>query len=612
MDFLFKYIRSLLLLAATILTVVLIACQPATELVEVTRVVESTVVETRVIEVEGELQTIEVTRVVEQVVEPTSEPVPQGGNVVESNFADINTFNPVLGNDQASADVYERMYLGLVTLEAHTGLISGSLAESWDVSDDGLTFTFHLRDDVNWSDDTPLTASDVVFTFDAINTPEVASPRRSNFANVASYQALDDHTVEVTFSEIDCTFLANITTGIIPAHVYDNDPLQIPDSPENTAPTVTSGPFMYREWVADDHVTLEANPNYYLGRPNVDTWSRRVFADQSAEFAGLLAGAADQSGRNVGSQFVSVVEGQIAAGTPLNIQKFLDNGNTFLAFNLADPANPQNGWDDLDGDGAYTPGEPPLEQDPHPVFADRAVREAIAWAVDYTGIINQVAAGQGVPTVANVWPSIEWAYNTDLTPRSQDLERAQGILDEAGWVDSNGDGVRDKDGRPLAFRLMTNAGNETRENIGIVLKDELDAIGFDVTLDYLEFGTVVANLVGQSYDAVIIGFGGGAPEPDDSSQFSYINDEVGAGFNFVSYYNPVVEENLARGKSVPGCGVEDRAPYYLSNQEELYNDLPYIFLYVDLRNGVWWDRLKETDPNTWNRWYNVESWYIVP
>lgn len=602
--------RTLMLLAATALTSLLIACQPTVEPVEVTRLVENTVVETRIVEVEGELQTIEVTRVVE--VEPTGEPVPQGGNVVESQFADINTLNPILGNDQASADVYDRMFLSLVGLEPQSGVVIGELAESWDVSEDGLTFVFHLRDDVNWTDGTPLTAADVVFTFEAINTPELASPRRSVFATVTSYEALDDYTVEVVFSEVDCSFLANLAIGIIPAHVYDHDPLQVIDSPENLAPTVTSGPLKFGEWVPDDHVTLEANPDYFLGGPNIDTWTRRVFADQSAEFAALLAGAADQSGRNVGNQFVSVVEGQIAAGTPLNIQKFLDNGNTFLAFNLADPQNPQNGWDDLDGDGAYTPGEPPLEQDPHPLFGDRAVREAIAWAVDYTGIINQVAAGQGVPTVANVWPSIEWAYNNELAPRSQDLERAQAILDEAGWVDSDGDGIREKDGQPLAFRLMTNAGNETRENIGIVLKDELDAIGFAVTLDYLEFGTVVANLLGQSYDAVIIGFGGGPPEPDDSSQFSYISDEVGAGFNFVSYYNPVVEENLASGKAVPGCAVEERAPYYLSNQEEIFDDVPYVFLYVELRNGVWWDRLNETDPNTWDRWYNIENWYLSP
>jgi hypothetical protein len=123
---------------------------------------------------------------------------------------------------------------------------------------------------------------------------------------------------------------------------------------------------------------------------------------------------------------------------------------------------------------------------------------------------------------------------------------------------------------------------------------------------------VVANLVGQTFDVVIIGFGGGAPEPDDSSQFSFVNDEVGAGFNFVSYYNETVEENLAAGKSVAGCAPEDRAPFYQENQEQMFNDIPYIWLYTDLNNAVWWDRVQNYIPNTWNLWYNVEDWYVTP
>ena len=602
-------LRSIVLLfVLVLLAAILIACQPQTQTIEVTRVVDNTIVETRLVEPEPEL--MEVTR--EVVVQPTDEPIPQGGDVVESTFADASTLNPVLSNDQSSADVIGNMFLGLTNLDPVSGSIIGSIADSWDISDDGLVYTFHLNDSIQWSDGTPLTAHDVVFSFDAINTDSVASPRRSNFAQVDSWRAIDDYTLELTMTAVDCTLLGNLVTGVLPAHVYAADPANITDSPENIAPTVVSGPFLFREWIPDDHISLDANPNFYLGRPNVDSWTYRVYADQASEFAGLLAGEVDIASRGVGKQYVSVVDGQIAAGQELNMRKFFDNGYNFIGLNLANPENPQNGWEDLDGDGAYTEGEPPLEQDPHPVLSDLAVRQAMAYAMDYEGINNTVAFGQAAPIVSNVWPSILWAYNNDLISYAQDLERAQAILDEAGWVDEDGDGVREKDGRRLAFSLMTNAGNETRENIGIVAKDVLDSIGFEITLDYLEFGAVVDRLVGQTYDAVIIGFGGGPPEPDDSSQFSYRNDEVGAGFNFVSYYNETVEANLAEGKSVPGCAEADRAPFYLSNQEEIYNDLPYIFLHVDLENGVWWNRVQNYDPNVWNRWHNVQDWYIAP
>ena len=149
---------------------VLAACQPQVVEVEVTREVANTVVETRVVEVEGETVVEQVTRVVE--VMATDVPTPQGGNLVESSFADANTFNPVLGNDSASSDNYGRMFLSMTGLDPFSGAIIPQAAESWEVSDDGLTYTFTLRDDIFWSDGTPFTATDVVFSFDAINTDE--------------------------------------------------------------------------------------------------------------------------------------------------------------------------------------------------------------------------------------------------------------------------------------------------------------------------------------------------------------------------------------------------------------------------------------------------------
>lgn len=603
-------------LGLSLLALVLVACSPQT--VEVTRVVTETVTETVTESLE-----VEVTRVIEgetvtETVIVTATPLPatQGGNLVESSFADISTLNPVLSSDNASGINIGLMFYALAGLEPFSGAVVPQIAESWDVSEDGLTYTFHLRDDVMWSDGTQLTANDVAFTFDAINTDSVASPRRSNFTEVESWTAVDDFTLELKLKSVDCTVLSNVgVQGILPAHVYGGDPETIAENAENTAPSVVSGPFTFVEHVADDHVTLAANPGFYLGKPNVDTWTYRVYADQSAELAGMLAGEVDYM--SVGPQFVSVIEGQIASGDDLNIQKFFSNGYTFIGYNLANPANPQNGWDDTDGDGKWTEGEPPLAQDPHPVLSDLAVRQAMAHSIDYTGIINKVAFGQGGPTVANVWPSITWAYNNEIEPYAQDLEKAAQMLADAGWVPGSATNdadvpILEKDGVQLTLNLMTNAGNETRENIGVLTKDVLDGLGFNIQLEFIEFGTVVQKLLGQEFDMVIIGFGGGAPEPDDSSQFSYVNDEVGAGFNFVSYYNATVEDNLKQGKGVPGCLEDARAPFYQSNQVEIYNDVPYSFLYIPLANNVWRDRLQGIDPNPWSLRYDIEQWSLEP
>ncbi|MGB1253932.1 MAG: ABC transporter substrate-binding protein, partial [Candidatus Promineifilaceae bacterium] len=168
------------------------------------------------------------------------------------------------------------------------------------------------------------------------------------------------------------------------------------------------------------------------------------------------------------------------------------------------------------------------------------------------------------------------------------------------------------EGQELTLRLMTNSGNEARENIGLLMKDTLDGIGFNVELDYKEFGTVVQDLLGQNYDMVIIGFGGGAPEPDDASQFSFKNDEVGAGFNFVSFYDEQFEANLDAGKAVPGCAEDERAPFYQENQSIFHEEAPYAMLHVPLSNAVWYNDLENYDPNVWDSYYNMEEWYLAP
>ena len=605
--------KRLLFIVGALVALFVVACTPEPEIIEVTSVVTEVqeVVVTEVVTevVEGEEVQVEVTKVVEVQVTPTAEPAPQGGTVINSTFSDISTLNPILGSDSTSSNVYAKMFLALLTIDPFTGANAPQIADSWDVSEDGLTYTFNLRDDISWSDGTPLTANDVIFTWDAINTDEVESPRRSNFSTVESWTAVDDYTIEVQLKSLDCTTVANLGTSVLTAHVYDNDPLNIVDSPENTAPTVVSGPFAFGEHQPDSFVSLVPNETYYLGAPNVDGWTVRQFADQSAEIAAVLAGEIDYTG--IGAQFVSTIEGAIAAGDPFSTFKFFDDGYTYVGFNLANPENPQNGWDDLDGDGLYTDGEPALPQDPHPVLSDKSVRQAIAMSINYTDIINKVAFGQGGPMNANVVPAVGWAYNTDLTPYTQDLEGAAALLDEAGWVDDDGDGVRSKDGVDLAFTLTTNAGNEIRENIAVLMEETLEGNGFAVELDIIDFGTVVEKLLGQTYDAVIIGWTGVGADPDDRWAFSYQNDEVGAGFNFVSFYNEEFEANVNDGVAVAGCAEAERAPYYMRNQEIFHDEAIYAVFYVPLATVVFHDRLQGTDPGPWTVTWNMQDWYLT-
>ncbi|MCD4699334.1 MAG: hypothetical protein K8R91_02030, partial [Phycisphaerae bacterium] len=405
------------------------------------------------VEVEGETVYLEIT--------PTPAPLAKGGTIITSSFSDATILNPILGNDNASSQVYDLLFVPLLNSDPFTGEIIGVAATGWDVSDDGLVYTFHMRDDITWTDGTPLTANDFKYTYDAVGSELVDTPRKGAVELVESIEVIDDYTAVVTFSDLDCTALSNFTLGLLPAHIHAADFSDIMDSPENEAPTVTSGPFMFSEWIRDDHVTLAANPDYYLGAPNVEGWILRIFADTSAELAAFMAGELDYI-EQLGAQYVSTIEGRIAGGDPFNLHKNFDDGYVWVAMNYADTDNPQIGWVDENENGLFDADEAHQEQDPHPVLSDLAVRQAIAHSIDVNGIVQQVIFGQGVPQTANVLPAIEWAYNDNLQPYVFDTELAAQILEDAGWVDSNGDGLREKDGVELTISLMTNQGNEVR------------------------------------------------------------------------------------------------------------------------------------------------------
>jgi peptide/nickel transport system substrate-binding protein len=554
---------------------------------------------------------IEKTVEVEVLITPTPEPIPQGGSIVESTFDDAQILNPILSSDSSSSDVHTKLFLALLRLDEFSGEVVSEIADSWTVSEDGLTYTFKLRDDIFWTDGTPVTANDVKFTYDAIGSELVDTPRKSNIELVDSFNVIDDYTLEIVFHTLDCTALQNFTLGILPAHMYAEDFSDIMENPLNTEPTVTNGPFKFQEWVKDTNITLVRNEDYYLGSPNLDGWIYRVFADTSAELTAFLAGEIDLL--SVEPQYVSVIEGEIAKGQPFAMKKFFNDGYSFVGFNMASPENPQMGWVDADESGEFEEGEAPnLEQEPHPILGDVLVRKAISYSLDYTNIINRVVFGQGAPIVANVLPTIEWAYNDELEPYALDTEMAAQLLDEAGWVLPEGGTVRMKDGQPLALSIMTNAGNETRENIAAIMKDTLDAMGFDITLDILDWGTVVENLLDQQFDMVIIGWIGKGSDPDDTEFWAYRYDDPGGGSNFISYYNEEVESKVGEARALPGCLTEGRGELYKDIQALIHEDAPYAFLFNPLGNVIWNTRLQAINPGPWSTYYNVEEWYLTP
>ena len=233
--------------------------------VPVTRVLTQSVVEQSTVVVPVE-RTVVVTEqeTVQVVVTLTPTPIPTGGYVARASYGDASTANPILASDQASRTLSDLMFEGLFTVDPFTGEMLPNFAERWTVSNDGLTYTFTLREGLQWSDAQPITAQDLYFTYAALLSGELDTPNNKLVANVEELEILDDRTMAVTFREADCSNLESLQLGWLPAHVFTDDVTSydygaLSKHAFNTAPSAVSGPFALKEWARGDHWTQVRN-----------------------------------------------------------------------------------------------------------------------------------------------------------------------------------------------------------------------------------------------------------------------------------------------------------------------------------------------------------------
>jgi len=520
----------------------------------------------------------------------------RGGVWTRSTSADASILNPILLSDNASSAITSMLVPGLIATDPISGAFvpEGSMSERWEVSDDGLVWTFYLRDGVTWSDGEPVDAADFKFTYDAVASDLVETPRKSNVELIESIEVIDPLTVQVTFNQVKCDGLGDLGLGWLPSHLFAPDFSDVMTNEYNQAPSVSAGPFVFQNWTRDDNTILTRNESYWEGAPNMDGMIYRVVPDSGTRLAQLLSGEIDTTGLEP-TQLSSV------EGNPnINIYSFQDDGYDYIGLNLANPANPLPG---KDADGNL------VEQDPHPILSDINVRKAIAHALDYDTIINSVYLGRGYQIASNVLPAVEWAHDPSIAPYAYDQELARQLLEEAGWVDSNGDGIREKDGAELKLVLVTNAGNKVREDLGALVQDQLGQIGFNIDFQAIDFGTLVQQLLGQTYDMVIIGWTGVGADPNDDVFWRTDFDTPGSGFNFVSYQNPRMDELLQAGVSVPGCDPAERAPIYQEIQQIIHDDVPYVFISGGVGDVGYNNRWEGIDPGPWIFYWNVHQWW---
>jgi len=512
---------------------------------------------------------------------PTSAPAKVAGQpaastgapsqVVLADFAEPALLNPALSTE--SPRVSRLIFDALVQPDAKLGTPTGSLAEKWDLSADGLTYTFHLRPNLKWSDGQPLTADDAKFTFDLIRDPKNASPFKSNFNLVSSIEAPDPLTLKVTLTAPSCPFLLNsMTQGILPKHALANSPDLLKDD-FNVNPTAGSGPFVFKDRQKGDRITLVANPNYWRGKPKFDQWIFKTVADSTAEALQLKTGEVDYAV----VQPDALQELQTAG---LDVKSYLPQVNEYIAYNLK-----------------------------RPLFQDVRVRQALTYALDRNQIVQEVLFGQGEVALSPI-TSVSWAFNPKVPAYDYNVEKAQQLLTQAGWVKGS-DGVLQKDGKPFQFQLETNSGNKIRASVLVVAQAAYKKLGMDVQTNVLELSAFNQKIKAQhDFDAAVVQ-PVKAIDPDQIpawSSGSYPN-----GQNFVGYANPEVDQILQQAATVPGCAQADRQQLYNRFQDILTQDQPGTFLYVRKTTIAVNKRIQGFDPSPWaSDEYGIQDWLLGP
>jgi len=239
------------------------------------------------------------------------------------------------------------------------------------------------------------------------------------------------------------------------------------------------------------------------------------------------------------------------------------------------------------------------------------VRRAIQLAINLDEIMEKAVLGEG-SVMASFLVTSSWAVDPNLAPITQDQEAAKALLAEAGWADTDGDGILDKDGMKFSFELLTNEGNTRRGQIAELVQQHLAQIGIEVQVSAIDFNQLLDLQDSQTFDAVVLGWRNSYPDdPDWTGLFTTDGDIVGSGFNSMSYSNPEADRLFKAGLNVPGCKPEDRAPIYYQLQKILQDDQAYIWLFT--QNGFYAANKSITNwsPQPNNLFWHAEDWVIT-
>lgn len=464
-----------------------------------------------------------------------------GGTYREGVAGNPRYINPLLSTlNDVDRDLAALVFRGL-TVADERGQIQPDLADHWEVSPDGLSYIFYLRQDVRWHDGAPFTADDVALTIDLLRSPDLPADQEvAELWRTVEVERTDSYTVRFTLTEPFAPFLHYTTIGLLPAHLLQGVPAsELADHSFNLHP-IGTGPFQVAE-VTAQHAVLTAYTDAYGGRPYLDEIEFIFYPDYASVFGAYRRGEVDGISR-VASEYLE----EAATAADLNLYLPPLDGYAVVFVNLE-----------------------------RPVFREREVRQALLLASDRQRIIDQVLDGQAVLANGPVM-ALSWAYEANMPQYAYDPAAAIALLEQAGWKDADGDGVREKGDLRLEFTLLTN-DDETRIQIINELARQWAEVGIRAVPQAAGVAGVVRDfLVPRSYDAIFYEWQWLQTDPDLYTQW-HSTQKLSTGQNYGAYSNE--QADLLMEEARRTVDEERRAMLYRQIQRLLAEDVPALPIY---------------------------------
>jgi peptide/nickel transport system substrate-binding protein len=468
--------------------------------------------------------------------------------------ANVAKITPMVSSDTYGRAIQSYVLQPLIDRDPDTLQWYPLLARGWEIKDDGLTIIFYLRKNVTFSDGVPMTAQDVVYSWELLNNPQLDSAAERNFYdNVIEYKALDDYTV--VFKMREKHYLSFSMAGgrsVLPKHFYSQfTPEQI-----NQLPGLLMGTGPYRMadpkgWVPGKPLEVIRNERYWGPVPSFDKLIWREVNNDVARLTSFKNGEID-----------------MLSCTPEQYVKLLEEPELLKRTN-------HYAFDTIPAGYNFISWNQKREEKATP-FADKAVRQAMTYLTERRRMAKEVLYGYAVPA-SGPFPKGSPQADPQILPREYDLEKARQLLAQAGWKDRDGDGVLENSkNEPFIFKLTYPSGSQTYDRIVLFVKDSYARAGVVVELDPLEWSVFAERIKARSFDAIMLGWGGGAIEGDIRQMFhsSQIADSAD---NFQNYSNPKLDQLIDEARIT--TDEAQRMKLWQQCHDILYEDQPYTFLF---------------------------------